>query len=164
MTPHIRKFALTVHVTSSVGWIGAVATFLVLAITGLASKDTQLANSAYLAMELSARFIIVPLCFASLLTGLVMSLGTKWGLFRHYWVLIKLLINLLSTLILLIHMQPINYMAGVATKTTLSSGDLPMQIQLVVASGAALLVLLVAITLSVFKPRGMTPYGWRKQK
>ena len=46
----------------------------------------------------------MPLCFASLFSGLVQSLGTEWGLFRHYWVLFKLLINVLPTALLLLHM------------------------------------------------------------
>ncbi|MBT2727397.1 DUF2269 domain-containing protein [Bacillus sp. ISL-75] len=162
LTPRLRKLALTAHVTASVGWLGAVSSFLVLAISGLTSKDTQLVHAVYLAMELIARFIIVPLCLATLITGIIQSLGSKWGLFRHYWILIKFLITILSTFVLLIHMQPISYIAGEAAKITLSSADLRIQIQLVVASGAAILALLVATTLSVYKPRGLTPYGFRK--
>ncbi len=164
MTPRLRKFALTAHVTSSVGWLGAVAGFLALAIAGLTSQDAQMVRAAYLAMELTGWFVIVPLSLASLLTGLVQSLGTTWGLFRHYWVLAKLLITIFASIVLLLHMQPIGRIAGVAAETTLSSAILGgLRIQLVADAGAALLVLLVATTLSVYKPRGMTPYGRRKQ-
>ena len=164
MTSRLRKFVLTAHITFTVGWLGAVAGFLALAIAGLTSQDAQRVRAAYLAMELTARFVIVPLSFAPLLTGPILSLGTPWGLFRHYWILVKLLITILSTLILLVHMQPISHLAGVAAETTLSSADLGMQRQMVVASGAALLALLVATALAVYKPRGLTPYGWRKQQ
>lgn len=75
----------------------------------------------------------------------------------------KLLITILSTLILLVHLQPISYLSGMAAEATLSSVDRRLQIQMVVAAGAALLALLTAPTLAVYKPRGMTPYGWRKQ-
>jgi len=164
MTPRLRKFALTAHVTFAVGWIGAVAAFLALAIAGLTSQDAQMVRAAYLAMEVIARFVIVPLSFAPLLTGPVLSLGTPWGLFRHYWILAKLLITILSTIIMQVHMQPISLLAGAAAKTTVFSADLHgMQVQMVVASAAALLALLVATTLAVYKPRGMTAYGWRKQ-
>jgi hypothetical protein len=164
MTPGLRKFALTAHVTSSVGWLGAVAGFLALAVAGLTRQDAQMVRAAYLAMELTAWFVIVPLSLASLLTGLVQSLGTTWGLFRHYWVLAKLLIAILSSIVLLLHMRPISLIAGVAAETALSSADLRgLRIQLVADAGAALLVLLVATTLSVYKPRGMTRYGRRKQ-
>ena len=165
MTSGLRKFALTAHVTSSVGWLGAVAGFLALAVAGLTSQDAQMVRAAYRAMDLTGWFVIVPLSLASLLTGLVQALGTTWGLFRHYWVLLKFLINILATFLLLLHMRPTTYLAGVAAETTLSSADLRgLRIQLVADAGAALLALLVATTLSVYKPRGMTPYGRRKQQ
>jgi hypothetical protein len=163
LTPRLRKLVLTAHVTFAVGWLGAVASFLVLAIVGLTSQDAQMVRTAYLAMELITRFVIVPLSFAPLLTGPVLSLGTPWGLFRHYWILVKLLITILSTLILLVHLQPISHLSRVAAEATLSSADLSMQVQMVVAAGAALVALIVATALGVYKPRGMTPYGWRKQ-
>ncbi len=165
MTPGLRKFALTAHVTSSVGWLGAVAGFLALAVAGLTSQDAQLVRAAYLAMDLTGWYVIVPLSLVSLLTGLVQSLGTTWGLFRHFWVVAKFLINILATILLLLHMQPTTYLAGVAAETTLSGSDLRgLRIQLVADAGAALLVLLVATALSVYKPRGVTPYGRRKQR
>ncbi len=165
MAPRLRKFALTAHVTSSVGWLGAVAGFLALAVAGLISRDTQTVRAVYLVMDLTAWYVIVPLCLASLLTGLVSSLSTTWGLFRHYWVLLKILITIPSSLMLLVHMQPISYMAGVAANTPLSIADLHgLKIQLVIESGAAVVVLLVATALSVYKPKGLTRYGWRKQR
>ena len=164
MSAGARKFALTVHVVTSVGFPGAVACFLALAIVGLTSADPQVIRGVYLAMDLIAWFVIVPLSFASPLTGLVSSLGTYWGLFRYYWVVLKILITIPSTVILLIHMRPISYMARVTAESTAVGTDLgKVQVQLVVASAAALLVLLVATVLSVYKPRGMTKYGWRKQ-
>ncbi len=165
MAPRLRKFALTAHVTSSVGWLGAVAGFLALAVAGLISRDTQTVRAVYLVMDLIARYVIVPLCLASLLTGLVSSLSTTWGLFRHYWILLKILITIPSSLMLLVHMQPISYIAGVAANTPLSIADLHgLKIQLVIESGAAVVMLLVATALSVYKPKGLTRYGWRKQR
>ena len=165
MTPGLRKFALTAHVTSSVGWFGAVSGFLALAVAGLTSRDTQIVRAAYLSMNLIGWFVIVPLSFASPLTGLLQALGTTWGLFRHYWVLIKFLITIPATLLLLLHMQPVGHLAGVVAEATLSGGELAgLRIQLVADAGAAVLVLLIATTLSVYKPRGLTPYGRRKQQ
>lgn len=164
LTPYLRKFVLAAHITFAVGWLGAVAAFLALAITGLTSQDVQLVRAVYLAMAVIARFVIVPLSFAPLLTGPVLSLGTPWGLFRHYWILAKLVITILSTIILQIHMRPITLLASAAAKTAVFSADLHgMQVQMVVASAAALLALLVTTVLAVYKPRGMTSYGWRKQ-
>jgi ABC-type anion transport system duplicated permease subunit len=81
MPPGLRKFALSVHITLSVGWIGAVGAYIALDVAAASSQDMQTLRAAYLAMESIARYVIVPLAFAALLTGLVMSLGTKWGLF-----------------------------------------------------------------------------------
>jgi hypothetical protein len=162
MTSGVRKFALTTHVTSSVGWLGAVGAFLALAVAGLTSQDPQMVRAAYLSMELTTWLVIVPLSLAALLTGLVQSLGTTWGLFRHYWVVAKLGLTMLATIILLLHTQPIGRVAAVAAETTLSSADLrQLRIQLVADAGAALFALLLATTLSVYKPWGMTSYGRR---
>jgi hypothetical protein len=165
MRPSIRKFALTAHVIFSVGWFGAVAAFLALAVAGLTSSDALLVGGAYIAMETITWFVIVPLAFASLLTGLVQSLGTEWGLFRHYWVLAKLLITIFATILLLVHTKPIGILAAAARETTVADANLDkLQIHLVVAAGAALLALLITTILAVYKPRGVTPYGWRKQR
>jgi hypothetical protein len=165
LTPRLRRFVLTAHVISSVGWLGAVACSLALAVAGLTSQDAQVVRAAYLALELTGWYVLVPLSLASLLTGLVQSLGTTWGLFRHYWVLAKLVINVLATTVLLMYTQTLSYLAGVAADTTLSNEGLlglrnPSP---VVHVGAGLLLLLVAAVLAVYKPRGMTPYGQRKQ-
>jgi signal transduction histidine kinase len=164
MSPGLRKVALTAHVTSSIGWFGAVSAFLALALVGMASQDRDLVRAAYLAMGLTTWFVIVPLAFVSLLTGVVSSLGTRWGLFRYYWVLMKLVITVLATLVLLVHTQPIDLLSGAAAKTAVLGTDLhAAQLEMVVASSLALVVLLVLTVLSVSKPRGMTPYGQRKQ-
>ncbi len=165
MTPRMRKIALTAHVISSIGWFGAVAAFLALAIAGMTSQDAQLLRAAYLAMQLTTWFVIVPLAFVSLLSGVVSSLGTSWGLFRYYWILLKLLITIFATIVLFVHTQPIEHLAGVAAQTTVFSADLQsQQLLMVTASGATLMMLIVLTVLSVYKPRGMTRYGQRKQR
>jgi hypothetical protein len=164
MTPRIRKLALTAHVTSSVGWLGAVASFLAIAVAGLASEDVQIVRAASLAMELTGWFVLLPLALASLLTGLIQSLGTSWGLFRHYWVLFKLMINVFATIVLLLYMQTLGSLGDLAAQTTLSSNDLRalQSPSPVLHAAAALLLLLVATVLAVYKPRGMTRYGQRR--
>jgi uncharacterized membrane protein len=165
MTPRLRKFALLLHISSSVGWLGAVASFLVFAIVGLTYGDPQLVRASYISMEVITSFIIVPLSLASLITGVLQALGTKWGLFRHYWVLVKLLITFLATVVLFIHTQPIQYLADMAVEAPLLNGELrSLQIQMVVDAGAALVVLFITTILSVYKPQGLTVYGWRKQQ
>jgi hypothetical protein len=161
---HDTPSAQTTHITSSIGWFGAIAAFVALAIAGMISQDAQMVRAAYLAMELTTWFVIVPLAFISLLSGVVSSLGTNWGLLRYYWVLLKLLTTVLATIVLLVHTQPIDLLAGVAANTTEFSADLQsLQLLMVTASSAALVLLIVLTVLSVYKPRGMTRYGQRKQ-
>jgi len=162
MTPGLRKFALTAHVTSSVGWLGAVVAYLALAITALTSQDAQIVHAAYFSMELMGWLVIIPCSLAALLTGLVQSLGTEWGLFRHYWVAVKFLLTMGAITVLLLHMPTVSRMAGVAVETTLSSADLGA-LPLVVHAGGGLLVLLATTTLSIYKPWGVTAYGRLKQ-
>lgn len=163
ISPRLRKFALTAHVTSSVGWLGAAAAFLALAVVGLTSGEDRTVRGAYLVMEPAAWLVLVPLAVATLLTGLVQSLGTTWGLFRHYWVLFKLLIALFATTALLMYMETFELMAGMAADPEIGLGGLRNPSP-VLHAGAALLLLLVATTLSVYKPRGLTRYGQRKER
>ena len=162
LTPRLRKLALTAHVTASVGWLGAVVAFLALSVAGLTSQDPQTVQGAYLAMELTGWVVLVPLSLASLVTGLVCSLGSTWGLFRHYWVLFKLVINVVATIVLLLYMQALSSLADVAAATALSGTELRDPSPALHAA-AALLLLLVATTLAIYKPRGLTRYGQRTQ-
>ena len=114
-------------------------------------------------MEPAAWFVLVPLAFASLLTGLVQALGTTWGLFRHYWVLFKLLINVVATAVLLLYMETFDSMADVAADPRSDLGAV-RNVSPLLHAGLALLLLLVATTLAVYKPRGLTPYGRRRQR
>ncbi|GAC1357415.1 MAG: hypothetical protein NVSMB42_16460 [Herpetosiphon sp.] len=161
MTPRLRKFALIAHVTASVGWVGAVMVFLALAAIGLKSHDAQMVRGVYLVMEPAAWFVLVPLSLASLLTGLVSSLGTRWGLVQHYWVVFKLLISVFATVVLLIYMPTFRSMAGVAADPRAAIG-MVQNASPALHSVLALLVLLVSTVLAVYKPQAMTPFGWRK--
>jgi len=163
MTPRLRRFALTARVIFSVGWLGAVLAYLPLAITGLTSADAQTVRASYLSMESIAWFVIVPCCFAALLTGLVQSLGTEWGLFRHYRVLLKFLLTVTATVILLLHMPTITRVSRMAAEMTLPIVSVGMvQRQLVIHAAGGLLVLLATTVLSIYKPWGLTPYGQRQ--
>jgi hypothetical protein len=161
MTPPLRKFMLAAHLTVSVGWIGAVIAYLALVITAMNRQDTQTLRTAWSAMELVGWYVIVPLALASLLTGLVMSLGTPWGLFRHYWVLLSLVLTVFATVVLVLHMQTVSHLAGLAVEAPGASvGGLSGEL---FHGGIGGLILLVIQVLNVYKPRGLTPYGWRKQ-
>ncbi len=165
MSSTLRKLVLVVHVASSVGSLGAVLVFLTLAIAGLSSEDAQTTRGVYIAMDLTARFVIVPLLLVSFLVGLVQALSTPWGLFRHYWVLVKFLLTALTIVVLLLQMEGIASVAAVAANTALSSADL-LELRRSIRTHAAggIVVLLTLVALSIYKPRGITRYGWRRQR
>ena len=162
----LRKFVLTVHVASSVGWLGAVAASLALGIAAVVSGDLQLVRSLYLTLHLMAWAVLVPLSIASLVTGILQSLGTPWGLFRHYWVIAKLVINLFASSVLLLYTQTLSSFAEMARARSQTAGDIGMlrSPSVAIHSSGALILLLVATVFSIYKPRGMTRYGQRKQR
>lgn len=165
MKPGLRKLALTIHITSSVGWLGSVAGFLTLAIMGLFSREGITVQATYLGMDWLTTYIILPFSIAALLSGIVQSLGTSWGLFRHYWVVVKLLLTILATSVLILHTQPIRSLGREAAAKPFSATDFrETRIQLVADAVAGIFVLLTATALAVYKPRGLTRYGWRRQR
>ncbi|MFC6965074.1 hypothetical protein ACFQL7_28085 [Halocatena marina] len=159
MRPLLRKFALTAHITTSVGWIGAVVTYLARVVAAETSQDAQTVRASWIGMELVSWCVLIPLTVGSLLAGHVMALCTKWSLFRHYWVLFTLLLTVLATIVLFAHMQTVSYFVRVAAAADTASrvglrGEL-------LHAGGGLLVLLVIVGLNVYKPRDITPYGRR---
>lgn len=163
LSPSLRKGALLVHVTTSIGWFGTVAVFLSLAVTGATSSDPGLARACYAVMGIVGWAVIVPASLASLVSGVISSLGTPWGLFRYYWVTIKLAITVIATAVLLVHMQPITHLADLAAHSgwdPLTAGGL--RSQLVLQAALALAALVTTTALSVFKPQGRTRYGLRR--
>jgi hypothetical protein len=155
MTPRLSKLTLTSHISFSVGWLGAVAVFLSLAIVALTTSELQLAQAAFVAMEISTLYVIIPFCLASLITGLIQAVGTRWGLFKYYWIVVKLFLTVAMTVLLFLHLQPISYLAGVAVETTLSkTNEAAIVIDLIKKAGGAIIGLLAVITISVYKPWG----------
>ena len=162
MPAGLRKAALTVHVLASVGWAGAAAAFLALAVTGLASGQAAVVPAVYVAADVVATKVIAPLALAAVATGVVQSLGTPWGLLRHWWVIAKLVVSSAATLLLLLHLQPVGQVADAAAAGDLGAGDLQgLRAQLVVQGVLALAALLGTTALSVVKPSGRTRYGRR---
>lgn len=163
MTPALRRVVFTTHITTSIGWVGAVLAFLALAVIGATSNDEVKVRGAYLLMAPAAWFVLVPLAHASLISGIILSLGTAWGLFRHYWVALKLGITVFATVILLIYMGTFREMARVAADPVI---DLAVvrNVSPILHAILALLLLLVATVLGVYKPFGVTEYGRQKQR
>lgn len=164
MSPALRRFVLTVHIAISVGWVGAIAAYTALDVAAAGNSDGQTLRAAYLGMDLIAGNVIVPLALASLVTGVVISLGTKWGLFRHYWVVISLLLTVVAAAVLLVETETIRSFAAVANDQSASPAELRALGTTLPHSIGGMIVLLIVLVLNMYKPKGLTPYGWRKEQ
>ena len=164
MPPGMRKFALATHLTVSVGWIGAVCGYLVLDVTVATSQEAQTVRAAWIGMDLIASWAIVPLAIASLATGLIMALGTRWGLIRHWWVLISFALSVIAAVVLVSETRVIGTAAATAADSATSAEQLLALPGTLPHSIGGLVVLLVVQVINVYKPPGLTRYGWRKQQ
>ena len=154
-SPQVRKLALTAHVTSSVGWVGALIVFFAHALATLLSKDEQMVRAASLVMGLTAWLVIMPLSVATILTGVIQAFGTAWGVVRHYWVLFKLVLTALATGVLLLKLQPISELASAAARAGFSTADTAgLRMSLTVHAAGGLVVLMAALCLAIYKPAG----------
>lgn len=162
--PGLRKLVLSIHLTVSVGWIGAVAAYLTLDVTTVTADDPEILRAAYVGMELIVRSVIVPLAIATLISGIGISLSTRWGLFRHYWVVISLLLTVFATAVLLYETGTISAFAEIAADPSTTPENLIALNSTLVHSIGGMVVLGAILVLNVYKPRGMTRYGWRKRR
>lgn len=164
MGPPLRRLALATHVTVSGGWIGAVIAYLVLDVVATAGRTPGTIRAAYIAMSLIASWAIVPLALASLATGIGMALGTPWGLWRHYWIVISLVLTSIAVVVLLLELPVITSLAQTAADPGTSVQDLRSLPGTWVHSAGGLLILVVVNTLNVYKPRGLTRYGRKRTR
>ncbi len=161
--PWARKLSLSTHLAVSVGWLGAVAAYLALDLTAATRDTVYVLRSAYIGMEVIALRVIVPLAIASLVSGIVVSLTTRWGLFRHYWVVISLALTAFAVLVLLLETEVISYLADAARNPATSAQTLRALGSTLMHSIGGMVVLLVILVLNVYKPRGVTSYGRRRE-
>lgn len=165
LSPNFRRAVLLTHLLAGVGWFGAVAAYLCLSATGLTTADLKLAEACYLAMDMIGWRVVVPLSGVVVLAGLIQGAGTAWGIARHWWVLLKLLMTILAAGALLMHMRPTGMLAAAVRAGRLADPDLRgLRFELVLAPSLALLLLGFNAALGVVKPKGLTPLGARTLK
>ncbi|MGW4112644.1 hypothetical protein ACWEFJ_17380 [Actinosynnema sp. NPDC004786] len=146
MRPNARKSWVLLHVITSVGWLGVTIGMLVLA---LAAFD---APQLYQAMSLLGDAVVLPLALAALVTGVVLSLGTKWGLVRHKWVLAKFALTVVAVVATTFSLRSALHEAADGVVGT-AGGDV------LTAACVSLTLYTVNTALSVFKPWGRTRWG-----
>lgn len=160
MSRRVRRAVLTLHLSVSVGWIGAVIAYLALGLAARLGSSELTIRGAWIAMELVGWYVIVPLAVASLTTGILMAAGTPWGLFNHYWVVISLVFTSIAVLVLVLHMPDVSAAANVAR--TASLAELQQLGSDLAHPAIGLVILVVVQVLNIYKPRGLTAYGQRR--
>ena len=163
LRPLTRKITLICHSLSAVGLLGAISTFLVMAVAAFTSVSDAVRGGYHPAMVLVTLAIIVPFALVANLSGLLLALATPWGLFRHHWVSIKFWVTLFATAVLLLKLRLIMRVADCyGGQSCLLENPHHSELELVVHAAAGLLVLLVPLSLSILKPRSLTAYGKRQ--
>jgi uncharacterized membrane protein len=161
LPPRWRNLLLTTHIVVAVGVLGTDLVLLTLGVTGLASGDAELIRAGYLTMRLLAEAVLLPLALAAPLTGILLGLGTPWGLARHWWVLTKLVLTIaVATAAVFVLRPALNRAAAEALQVPLAelptTGIGQLGVAVTLASTGAVLVLVAIVTLAVFKPWGQT--------
>jgi hypothetical protein len=154
----VRRINLVLHVAVSVGWLGMDAVLLVLGATAALTGDPELTRACYLAMDAAGGLMLVPIALLTLLTGLVAGMGTKWGLVRYWWVLVKLVLTLAAATASIFLLRA--NLASAAAETGMPLPDLGRyELDLVIAPTVALVLYTTMVVLSVLKPWGRTGWG-----
>ena len=154
LSPRARKVTLTVHIAAAGMWLGLD---LALGIVVVAALTADAVGAAAAAATIAA-FATWPLASAGVLTlatGVILGVGSKYGLVRYWWVLVKLVLNIVLVVLVLLVLTPGVEALGVLGRSALAEGtppDAPATLLFppIVSSTAVL----IAITLSVFKPWG----------
>lgn len=164
MKARLRKLALLAHVASSVGWLGAAAAFLALAAAALGSDDGAAIRAALVAMETVFSDAILPVALATVVIGVGQSLVSPYGLLRHWWVVVKLVLTILAAVIVVMYRDTMAATVALSGDPALPATVLRgLVLSPLVHAAGGLGVLLAALALSIYKPRGLTPLGWQRE-
>ena len=144
LSPRVRRAVLTTHIIASVGLLGDVAALLATTIRAATTNDPDLAASCYELMSMFSMLFGIPLSFASLVTGLLLGFGSKWGVLRYRWVTAKLLLNVSVILVGALVIGP--------SEAAMIDGDGGREGVLIAAASWDVLALSLAVGLSVYKP------------
>ncbi|MDT0320135.1 DUF2269 domain-containing protein [Streptomyces millisiae] len=152
----VRRALLVGHVVVSVGWLGLTLCLLVLGIAGATTDSAATAEAAYRAMKIFGDWLIAPLALTTFASGLVLSLGTPWGLARYWWVYVKFWLTLgagLASLFL--------FRAGIDDAAAEVAAGHPVSdpASLVAPPVVSLGLYLFMTAISVLKPWGRTRRG-----
>jgi hypothetical protein len=156
LRPRMRNRVLMVHVLSAGAWIGIDVVMAVLIFTALLTDDDRIKALSYQALDLFVVWSLLAVGLLSLATGVVLGLGTKYGLVRYWWVAIKLALNLLLAVLVLVALGPEVSDAAERGERFAAGGPASLDVgELIFPPIVSPLALLVAVVLAVYKP-----WGW----
>jgi uncharacterized membrane protein len=151
-----RRVVLIVHIVSAGSWFGIDVAMAVVIISVMTTDDPLTAASGLRTLEIITVWPLLSAGLVCLLSGIVLGLGSKWGLVRYWWVAVKLVLNLVLTGLVLVALRPeVTHLADQARRSMSGepvSFDLSNLFYPPTVSPA---LLLVAFTLSVVKPWGL---------
>jgi len=160
MPPPVRKTVLVLHVIAAVGWLGVTFANVALGATLLTTNDPQVQHAMFRALGVVADFVLIPIAWTAFLTGLLLALGTKWGLIRHKWVLTKFLLTTLVVLLTTFSLVP-------GLKSERDAAEIAAADQLLVTDPNSMIsagvvsttIYTICVLLSIVKPWGRTRWG-----
>lgn len=154
-----KKWLLSLHILFSAIMLGTSVTFLILSITAVSSNDSGLILSCYKAMHVLSTTSVRASFIGTIVTGLLLSVWTHWGLVKYYWIIAKEILSLVALILGPIGMY-IWTLQGISLITDGGAGAVNQgamvenTISLFIGIGLQVISLVAMFLLSVFKPWG----------
>lgn len=163
MPQPVRKIVLVLHVMLAVGWLGVTFADLALGVTVLTTDDPELQHAMFRALGVIADVLLIPIAWSAFLTGLLLALGTRWGLVRHKWVLTKFLLTTLVVTLTTFSLTP-GLKERRDTVENSPSGELiPLEFDdrmgMISAGIISTSIYVICVLLSILKPWGRTRWA-----
>lgn len=157
LSPAGRKLLLVLHIGCSVSWLGVGSTMAVLSLIGLLAQTADLRHAAYAFMHIFDLALVIPLMLVAIGSGLALAIGTPWGLFQYWWIVIKLLLSL--AIVGFASAQENFWVRELAEQVPSNLAANPLGGYLAVCMGCFVAALWAATILSIYKPWGRTRWG-----
>ncbi|MFF9039498.1 DUF2269 family protein [Streptomyces sp. NPDC014892] len=153
-----RRALLVVHVVGAAGWLGLTLGLLALGVTAATTSSAAAVDASVRAMKLFADWLLIPAGLLTFTSGLVLSLGTPWGLARHRWVWTKFWLTLATLTATVLALRP---GVNAAVTAVTAGGPLPDAGDVLMGPVVSLSAYVFMTVISVLKPWGLTRRGRR---
>ena len=134
LTQRVRLLVVTIHVITSVGMFGVTVALVTFQV---AVGQLQASSKPNQILDLVSVRVLTPMAVTALGTGVVLAVGSPWGLLRWRWIIAKLQISAMLSVV------------GLANLVGLLD-----PVTVLVARVCALVALVVMVAVSMAKPWG----------